>query len=230
MAGREMPSNYSSFYSRCTMMNAPIQTSEKRGLSKVIQCCLAGLSIAALNAAAAEEPSTHEHHHPAAHSQATPSRSEHAYRLPEVNLVRQDGAEIALPAELNDGRAVVVNFVFTSCSAICPMLSQVFGQIQTKLGKDRKKVHLVSFSIDPEQDTPKRLRAFGDRFKAQPGWDFYTGPVQATIEVQKAFDVYRGDKMSHEPVLLLRKAPDQPWIRFAGFVSPKAVIDEYRKK
>jgi protein SCO1/2 len=83
---------------------------------------------------------------------------------------------------------------------------------------------MVSISIDPEQDTPARLREFAARYKAGPNWDFYTGTAAASISVQKAFNAYRGDKMNHEPLTLLRKAPDQPWMRVEGLAAPEELV------
>jgi protein SCO1 len=172
----------------------------------------------------------HAHHRNAGDaSSAGPSPSAHDYAIPAVRLMRQDGIEVSLPEELNDGRAVVMNFIFTSCSAICPMMAQVFAQAQGKLGKQAEKVHLVSISIDPEYDTPERLAAYAKRFGAGPGWQFYTGTQRASVEVQKAFGAYRGDKMNHVPLALIRIAPGKPWIRLEGFVTPAGLIAELQR-
>jgi len=155
-------------------------------------------------------------------------RSEHHYQIPALKLTRQDGKQVEFPQELNDGRAVIVNFVFTSCSSICPVLSHVFAQVQGKFGSDLSNIHLVSVTLDPEHDTPERLQEFAHKLKASPQWDFYTGSSAANIKLQKAFEVYRGDKMNHEPLVLMRSAPGQAWVRLEGFVSPSTIVGEYR--
>jgi protein SCO1 len=151
------------------------------------------------------------------------------YRVPAVRLVRDDGKVISLPEEMNDGRPVVLNFVFTTCSSICPLMSQIFEQFDRKLGPDRDRVHLMSMSIDPEQDTPARLREYAQKFHAGPEWQHYTGTVEASLAVQRAFNVWRGDKMSHGPVTLVRPAPGQPWLRIEGFVTPAELVQHYRQ-
>ena len=83
-----------------------------------------------------------------------------SYVIPDVAVIRQDGKKLSFSEELNDGRPVLLNFVFVSCSAICPMLSHVFSKVQAKLAKDGQKVHLISISIDPESDTPEKLRLY----------------------------------------------------------------------
>jgi protein SCO1 len=150
------------------------------------------------------------------------------YRVPNVEAVRQDGKKLAFIKELDDGRPVVMNFIFASCSAICPMLSHVFSKVQDKLSKDKQHAHLVSISIDPENDTPTKLSEYAKKFGAASGWDFYTGPMETSIAIQKAFDSYRGDKMNHTSVVLMRAAPGKPWLRLEGFMDPNTVLREYR--
>ncbi len=156
-------------------------------------------------------------------------RTQEAYAIPAVALVREDGKRVLLPAELNDGRPVVMNFIFTSCTTICPMSSQLFERFQQALGARRDAVHLVSISIDPEQDTPARLRAYAKKFQAQPGWDHYTGTVEATLAVERAFWTEHGEKMQHTPLTLLRAAPGQPWIRFDGFATTAQLLTEAKR-
>ena len=156
------------------------------------------------------------------------TRSFADYTLPRVELVRDDGKAVALAEELDDGRPVVLNFIFTTCAGICPLMSQVLAQAQERLGAQGEKVHLVSISLDPEQDTPARLRDYAKRFKAGPQWRHYTGTVEASVAVQRAFDVYRGDKMNHTPVTFLRAAPGQPWERIDGYASGDELAEEVR--
>jgi len=150
------------------------------------------------------------------------------YLLPQVSLVRDDGKRVSLSAELDDGRPVVLNFIYTTCPGICPLMSQVFSQFQRRLGAERGKVHMVSISIDPEQDTPARLRDYAKKFRAGTQWQHYTGTVEASVQVQKAFDAYRGDKMGHDPLTLMRAAPGSPWVRMDGFASASDLFDQYR--
>jgi protein SCO1/2 len=171
----------------------------------------------------------HEHHHD--HAAATVSaakRSEADYRVPAMALVRQDGQKVNFPAELDDGRPVILNFIYTSCTAICPATTQVLAQVQEKLGKERGKAHMISISIDPEYDTPARLDGFARKLGAGAQWQFYTGTLEASVAMQKAFDAYRGDKMNHMPVTYLRAAPGKPWVRLDGLRSPDDIVKEFR--
>ena len=159
----------------------------------------------------------------------TVSRSTVTYETPDVSLVRADGKRVSLPQELDDGRPVLLNFIFTTCSSICPLTSRTLEEFQRKLGREASKVHLMSISIDPEEDTPARLTAYARKFHAGPAWQYYTGTVAASIAAQRAFDVYRGEKMSHTAVTLMRATPGKPWLRIEGFVTPDELVDDYRK-
>jgi protein SCO1/2 len=150
-----------------------------------------------------------------------------AIEIPDVAVVRSDGRRVSLRSELNDGRPVVLNFIFTSCPGICPMMSQVFSQLQRALGADRDGVHMVSISIDPEQDTPERLREYAEKFAAGSQWQHYTGSVEASQSVQRAFGVYNGDKMSHAPVTFMRAEPGGRWLRIDGIASGADLLAHY---
>lgn len=152
-----------------------------------------------------------------------------AYLVPDVNVVRSDGTRVALRQAIDDGRATVLNFIFTSCAAICPLTSQVFASLQSKLGTERQRVHLVSISIDPEEDTPARLTEYATRFHAGPSWDYYTGTPQSSVTIQRAFNAYRGDKMNHAAVTLLRGAPGLPWVRIEGLATADELLEQVRR-
>jgi protein SCO1/2 len=87
----------------------------------------------------------------------------------------------------------------------------------------------MSISIDPEEDTPARLREYARKFHAGPEWQHYTGTVEASLAAQRAFNVWSGDKMSHAPVTLVRAAPGKPWLRIEGFVTPDELLQKYHQ-
>ena len=195
-------------------------------MNRFVKPSVAPLLCAALICAAAEAEDPHAHHH---HQEMAGVRSVIDYPTPAVKLTRDDGKAVTLADEMNDGRPVVLTFIYTTCTSICPLSSQILSQLQSKLGSEHERVHLMSISIDPEQDTPARLRDYATKFSAGPAWQHYTGTVAASITVQRAFDVYRGDKMSHTPVTLLRAAPGKPWVRIDGFASADSLLTELRQ-
>ena len=89
-----------------------------------------------------------------------------------------------LPSVLDAPGPVVLQFIFTTCPSICPMMTSTLSGAQGEMGEGAR---LVSISIDPEFDTPARLREYAKRFKAGPRWRFLTGGRDDVIAVQKAF-------------------------------------------
>ncbi len=151
------------------------------------------------------------------------------YAIPQIQLVRADGKAVSLADEINDGRPVVLDFIYTTCTSICPISSQTLADLQKKLGAASDRVHLLSISIDPENDTPARLSAYAQKFGAGPAWQFYTGTAAASNAAQRAFDAYRGDKMSHLAVTLVRTGPEQRWIRLDGFATAEQLFAELKE-
>lgn len=158
--------------------------------------------------------------------QAAFTRSEVSVTLPNVQQIRQDGKKVRFVDEMNDGRALVVSFIYTSCSAICPMTSQTLYHTQNKLADAIDKVHLVSISLDPEHDTPKQLAAYAEKFHAGKSWQHYTGTEEASIAIQKAMGAYRGDKMNHVPLFFVKPSKSDKWIRLDGFVTADDLLRE----
>jgi protein SCO1 len=156
-------------------------------------------------------------------------RSQHTYAVPDVTLTDAQAQPVRLRELLAANEPVMLNFIFTSCGTICPVMSKVFSDVPAALGGAGKKLRMVSISIDPENDNPARLQSYARQFGANARWSFLTGRLQDVKAVQVAFDNYRGDKMNHEPLTLLRKAPDQAWVRIDGFASPEALAREYQK-
>lgn len=157
------------------------------------------------------------------------SRSIVAYTPPKVTLVDMTGAEVPLASALNYEGPVLMQFIFTTCPTICPVMSATFSTAQDKFGADLDRLRMISISIDPEHDTPARLREYAQKFKAKPQWQFLTGTLEDIVTVQKAFGVYRGNKMRHEPYTYLRASPHAPWVRLDGLMSASQLVAEYHK-
>lgn len=137
--------------------------------------------------------------------------------LPAVALTTMQGEPRRLDSELDNAVPLVLNFVFTTCSTSCSLQTAVLAQVQRELDGRGRKLQLASITIDPDNDTPEQLRRFAGSFRTGPGWQFYTGRFDDLLRVQKHFDVYRGSKASHPPVLLMRRSARAPWLRVEGF-------------
>jgi protein SCO1 len=197
---------------------ALVRLAARTGVAFLVLAASGGFATAAADALSAPTPAASRR-----------IRSIREYAVPAVRLVRDDGKVVSLPDEMNDGRPIVLNFIFTTCTSICPLMSSVFAQFERRLGADADKVHLMSISMDPEQDTPARLVEYARKFHAGREWQHYTGTLAASIAAQRAFDVYRGAKMSHTAVTLMRAAPGKPWLRIEGLVTPDDLVRDYRE-
>lgn len=156
-------------------------------------------------------------------------RTTERYTVPEVTLINQHGSKVPLRSLLQSGKPVMFDFIFTTCTTICPVLSASFTNFQRKMGPESKTVHLVSISIDPENDTPKKMKDYLKRYDGQEGWDFLTGGRADIDKVIKAFDTNASNKMSHLPIIIIWSPVSKSWTRIFGLISTAELIEEYKK-
>jgi protein SCO1/2 len=172
----------------------------------------------------------HSMHQQQLSQRGTYTSSTVTYTVPDIKLVDVNGKTVVLKELVKDDTGVVLNFIFTTCTTICPVLSATFQQIQEKLGADQKSVRLVSISIDPENDTPAKLKAYADKFKSGSQWTLLTGSLENSLIAQKAFGVFAGEKMNHKPLFFLKsKNSGNQWLRIEGLAEAGQVIQEYEK-
>lgn len=172
-------------------------------------------------------PDTDEHAaHRAAMEQKRYSVTEESYIVPDVQLIDQSGNTVALGPLLEGDQPVALNFIFTTCTTICPVMTATFAQMRRELGEAGNRVQLVSITIDPEYDRPEVLNEYAELFHAGEGWTFLTGDSDDILQVLQSFKSYAGSKMNHRAVTLL-KSPHAPlWTRIDGLASGKDLAHE----
>lgn len=101
--------------------------------------------------------------------------------VPDFQFTDQHGESFG--TEELQGRLWLANFIFTRCTTICPVFTEKMYQVQHR-GKNLGDIfHLVSFSVDPEYDTPEVLKAYADTHKVSSRmWSFLTGPIDDVKE------------------------------------------------
>jgi protein SCO1/2 len=156
-------------------------------------------------------------------------RSVVRYAVPDVVLVNQDGAKVRLQSLVGSGKPVVLDFIYGTCTTICPVLSAGYTSLQSKLGADTRKMQLISISIDPEHDTPKVMKGYLKQYRAKPGWDFLTGSREDIDRVMRAFDSYVSDKMYHKQVTFIRGQGPGEWVRIDGLLGSTDLMNEIGK-
>lgn len=174
-----------------------------------------------LSCAGVSSADEHDKHaaHRAAMAKARYSVSTDQYAIPDVTLIDKSGATVALQTLLSSDEPVALNFIFTTCTTICPVMTATFAQMRRELGDAGDGLQLVSISIDPEYDRPEQLRAYAEQFKAGSGWEFLTGDSADIVRVLKSFDSYAGSKMNHQPVTLLKRPGSASWTRIDGLAN-----------
>jgi len=179
--------------------------------------------LTALPAAAQEDP--HAHHHQMMSAAPAPEKTEVQelghLNIPDVPVIDQDGKPVRFYSDLVKGRVVAVNFVFTTCTTICPPMGANFAKLQKLLG-DRagRDVHLISVSVDPSTDTPERMKAWGQKFGAGPGWTLVTGDRTEITRLLKSLGVYTPSIADHSPLVLLGNDARHQWTRAYGLAAP----------
>lgn len=147
----------------------------------------------------------------------------------DVELVNQYGEPMRLYSDLLQGKVVLINTIFTTCTGICPLMSKSLERIQESLG-DRldEDVHLVSITVDPENDSPEAMREFAETFHARRGWYFLTGdPDNVAFALQK-LGQHVEDPETHQGIMLIGNDRTGLWKKAFGLASYeklKAVFD-----
>jgi protein SCO1/2 len=157
------------------------------------------------------------------------TRVEATYVMPDVTLVDQDGRPVRLREYLAADKAVIVDFIYATCTTICPVLSAGFVNFQRKADPAAPPVRLVSFTIDPENDSPEVLKEYLRRYNARPGWDFLTGSRKDIDQVMRAFNAYVPDKMSHQQLTFIKGPGSATWVRIEGLIGTAEMRAEYAK-
>ena len=197
---------------------------QKRVFFSALIGLLAVLAVCTAGAARAEED-PHAHHRMAMKN-TTYQVSDARYDIPDVRLLDTSGDSVDLKGMLASGEPVALNFIFTTCTTICPVMTATFAQMQRELGSDAERIHLVSISIDPEYDRPDVLASYARQFQAGGNWTFLTGDTNDVVNVLRSFDAYTGSKMSHRPITLLRRPGSDSWIRIDGLASGQSLAHE----
>ena len=96
--------------------------------------------------------------------------------IPNLTVTTQNGEPVRFYDDLVKGKIVIISFIYTSCTDICPLTTARMAQLEEKLGDMvGRDVFILSMTVDPERDTPQRLKEYAKTFGTGPGWSFVTG-------------------------------------------------------
>jgi len=140
--------------------------------------------------------------------------------IPDIEVLDQNGRKIHFYTDLVKGQTVVINFIFTTCTTICPPLGATFARVQKELGdKVGRDVRFISISVDPATDTPERLKAWGAKFHAGDGWTFVTGNKPQVDELLYALGASSARREDHSPTVLIGNDAQGAWTRTYGLAN-----------
>jgi protein SCO1/2 len=165
------------------------------------------------------------HDHPSTVAAARTPKSNALPPIPDVEAVDQTGRRLHVYSDLIQGKQVIVNFIFTSCTYICPLQGANFARLQAALG-DRlgKDVSLVSISVDPQTDTPQRLKSWGERFGLKPGWTLVTGKPAEMDKLLRALTGDAAGVREHSSIAFIGNYDRGVWIRADALDNPTRLI------
>ena len=151
-------------------------------------------------------------------------------KFADVALVDQNGKSVRLEKDLISNKIVVMSFIYTSCTTVCPVVSSIMGKVQKQLGaRVGGEVQLVSISVDPQRDDAKRLNDYARNFQRGPGWSWLTGSSQSINETLKGLGSFSGDFKNHQPLILVGDGNSRHWTRYYGFTDPAVLTREVEK-
>jgi len=179
-----------------------------------------------------QQPASHDHMHhmPIAEPQTqAPPVMTKAPAVPDVVVLDQNNQKLHFYRDLVQGRTVAIDFIFTTCTTICPPLTANFAKVQKiMLQRGEKDLRLISVTVDPENDTPERLKKYAEMFHAKPGWTFVTGSRSDLEKIWKAFNIYLSSRQDHPPTVAVGNDGTHVWNYASGLTSASkmvAVID-----
>ncbi|MFZ2649324.1 MAG: SCO family protein [Burkholderiaceae bacterium] len=186
-----------------------------------------GLTLGALaGALALSQAAAHDPHAQHRQAGAGPVAAQGVrIQLADTTMLDQDGRKLRLKSDAIGERIVVVDFIYTTCTTVCPVISATLAQVQGRLG-DRlgRDVALLSVTVDPVRDTPARLKDYGKRIGAGPGWTWLTGAKPQVDEALRGFGAYTPNFIDHPALVLVGDAKTGKWLRFYGFPSPDQLL------
>ena len=143
----------------------------------------------------------------------------------DVELLDQDGRKVRFYTDVLKNKVVVINTFFTTCTSICPPMNRNFEKMQEALGERLgKDVFLVSITVDPATDTPTRLKEYGKRFHAKPGWLFLTGKKENVDWALYKLGQYVETKDNHTSIFIIGNEPKGLWKKAFGLAKSEELI------
>jgi len=147
-------------------------------------------------------------------------------KIPDTVVYDQDGRKLNFYTDLVKGKTVAINFIFTTCTTICPPLTATFRRVQQSLEESASDgdIQFISISVDPATDVPERLKSFAAKFKTGPNWRFITGSKPEIDELLRALGGFVPEKTDHTPLVLIGNDTAKFWTRAYGLAPASQLV------
>ncbi|MFI8479522.1 SCO family protein [Pseudomonas sp. NPDC078700] len=144
----------------------------------------------------------------------------------DVQLVNQDGKSVRLEPDLVADKIVLMGFIYTSCTTVCPVVSAIMKKTEVQLQANAgPPVQLISISVDPLRDTPEQLRRYAQSYMgAGDAWSWLTGKPQAITDTLKQLGAWSPDLKEHPALIMIGDGRSGQWTRFYGFSDPNILV------
>ncbi|HEU4509700.1 MAG TPA: SCO family protein [Pyrinomonadaceae bacterium] len=170
----------------------------------------------------AAPPAPHDHSHM---TKTTKETSPAEKYFTDVELINQDGKKVRFYSDVLKGKTVVVNAFFTSCTSVCPPMNRNMEKIQEALGERvGRDVFLVSITVDPEVDTPARMKEYAQKFHAGKGWIFLTGKKENLDWALYKLGQYVERKDDHKTIFIIGNEPTGLWKKAFGMANVAELV------
>ena len=195
------------------------------GISLIQTAMAAGMGLAEEQATTAPTPM------PKPAPKPTTANGPSASRFPDVTLTTHEGTAVRFYPDLVQGKVVLINFMYATCTNSCPTFTANLVRVQQLFG-DRvgRDVFMYSISLDPEHDSPQVLRDYAKNYSVQPGWKFLTGSAADITTLRRRLGlrdldpVIDADKSQHIGVVLYGNERLDRWAACPALSDPREIV------
>jgi cytochrome oxidase Cu insertion factor (SCO1/SenC/PrrC family) len=144
--------------------------------------------------------------------------------IPDIPVVDQHGRTLRFYTDLIKGKTVALNFIFTTCTTMCPPQTYNLRRVQQALGERvGREVTFISLSVDPGE-RPAALQKFARRFDIAPGWYIVSASKRDLDRLLTALGAFSNDKQNHSAMTLIGNEPGHYWTRMHSLSAPPLLV------
>jgi protein SCO1/2 len=167
---------------------------------------------------------------------ASPSKAERFHQdgvewFTNVEVKTHNGKTLRFYDDVMKGKVILINFFFTDCDAVCPLMTENLSRVQELLGSRMgTEIFMASISLQPEHDTPEVLAGYAKGYDVGPGWQFLTGKKDdiellrhrlGFVDINPVADA---DPEQHIGTVRIANEPMHRWAMSPALVSPAALV------